>query len=235
MRKLLPAILILSLFSFSLGALELTETADETQTEARGFFRNFFWFLDMSVLFFPEKNGMGSDPMPVLPSPGAGIAYKVTNIFRLELTLDFYLTHYGYNYTLNRAVPAAIENRSARVISSLLGFQAAAYFNVNSFMTVRVYGGPAADLRIVVVAAGLNAIDMDDAKKQTNSVRNYFWSSGRWFMPVMGAGLDFAISPRFRMGIDLRIWAPFYRAWTREKAPAIEGWRFGPGIRFSFM
>ena len=225
MRKFFLVFIIFSLIALS----------PEAQEADQGFFKKINWFIDFSVLLFPENNGMGSDPMPVLPSPGAGLSYPITNIFWLELTLDFYMTHYRYNYTLDMAVPAAIENRSARVMGSFLGFHAAAYFNVNSFMTVRVYGGPAADLRIIFIAAGLNDSDKADAKKQTDSVRRYFWSQGRWFMPVIGTGLDFSVSQRFRLGIDLRVWVPIYRLWTGEKLPGIEGWRFGPGIRLSFI
>jgi len=202
---------------------------------AQSFFGKISWFAEGSVLFFPEDNGVHSDPMPVLPSPGMGASYPFTDNFRLELTLDLYWTNYGYSYVLDRAVPAAIENRSAQVIGPLLAVQAAGFFDITSFMTVRVYGGPAADLRIVFIAADLRSDDMDDASMQTDSVRNYFWSSGRWFMPVMGTGADFTINPRFKLGIDLRVWAPIYRLWTNEELPSIEGWRFGAGLRFTIL
>ena len=202
--------------------------------DAQGFFRKISWFGEASVLFFPEGNGMDSDPMPILPSPGLGAAFPVGGPMRVEVTLDFYLTHYGYSYELERAVPNAIENRSARVIGSILAVQAAAYFNVSSLLTIRAYAGPAADLRIVVMAADLGPGDEEDASRQTNSARKYFWSQGRWLLPVTGAGLDFSINERFKVGIDLRAWIPAYRLWTKENLPALEGWRFNPGIRFTF-
>ena len=233
MRKLLPfhiflAALIFGFSVFPLGAQELEESG-----ESKGFFSKISWFVNGSVLFFPEDNGMHSDPMPILPSPGAGVSYPITKILRAEATLDFYFTHYGYDYDLDRAVPLAIENRSSFVFGSLLGFHLAAYFNVKSFITVRVYGGPAADLRIVLIAEDLRSDDKDDASRQTDSVRHYFWSSGRWFMPVIGAGVDFDLNPHLKLGVDLRVWAPMYRLWTGENLPVIEGWRFGPGIRFT--
>jgi len=202
---------------------------------AQGFFSNISWFAQGSILFFPEDNGMYSDPMPILPAPGVGASYPVTDMFRIEATLDMYFTHYGYSPELDRAVPVAIENRSSFVIGSLLAFQGAAYFNINSFLRARVYGGPAADLRIILLAEDLNSGDMEDAQKQTGQVRNYFWSSGRWFMPVAGAGMDFAINERFKLGIDLRVWIPVYKLWSGENLPAIEGWRFGPGLRITIM
>lgn len=218
-RRIIPAF-----FLFVFSVLPLS---------AQGFGSKISWFMNGSVLFFPEDNGLHSDPMPVLPSLGAGISYPFTDNFRAELTLDFYTTHYGYR--LDRAVPLAIENRSARVIGSFLALQAAWYFNINSVMTIRAYGGPAADLRIVLLAAGLNeGLDpLDEIRAETDSVRDYFWSKGRWFMPVVGAGLDFALNERFKIGVDMRVWTPVYRLWTGEDLPAIEGWRFGPGIRLT--
>jgi hypothetical protein len=153
------------------------------------------------------------------------------------MTLDFYFTHYGYSDYLGRPIPNAIENRTSRVIGSLLAFQAVGNFDVTSFMTVRVFGGLAADLRIVLVAADLNEeLDpMEDIRRQTDLVREYYWSRGRWFFPVAGTGLDFPINQRFKIGIDFRTWFPMYRFLANEDLPAFEGWRFGGGLRFSFV
>lgn len=224
-KRLFARFLLLSSILISMGAVS---------AGAQGFFSGVSWFAEGSILLFPEKNGVDSDPMPILPSPGLGASLPLRNRLRLDITLDFYMTHYGYSDELGRAVPAAIENRSARVLGSLLAFQAAGYFELSPLLTLRAYGGPAADLRIVFMAAGLGPGDEEDASRQTKSARSYFWSSGRWFMPVAGAGLDFNINERFKLGIDLRCWIPAYRIWSGEDLPFIEGWRFGPGVRFTF-
>jgi hypothetical protein len=102
-----------------------------------------------------------------------------------------------------------------------------------------VYGGPAADLRIVTLAIGLNhpadfTGDIEtDAQLQTDAIRRYFWSQGRWFFPVLGAGMDFPINEKFLLGFDLRVWFPLYRLWTDKHLPAIDGWRFGAGFRIT--
>ena len=229
--KIFFAVLI---FCFMTLPLVSQENESEQQPgEPQSFSGKISWFFEASVMFFPEKNGVYSDPMPILPSPGVGVSYPFTNIFKMELTLDFYMTHYGYSGALDRAVPTAIENRSARVIGSVLGFQGAAYFDITKLLTVRAYGGLAADLRIIIMAAGLAPEDEYDASRQTGLVRKYFWSKGRWFLPVMGVGLDFSINDNTKLGIDFRVWAPLYRLWTGENLPAIEGWRFNPGIRFT--
>jgi len=203
--------------------------------EAEGTFSRMSWFVEGSLLFFPEDNGMESDPMPILPALGAGVSYPLGRRLALELTLDFYTTHYGYSHTLNRPVPLAIENRTARVMGFLLGLQLAGHFELTPRLRIRAYGGPAADLRIALIASGLNEglDDMDEIRRDTNLVRSYFWSRGRWFKPLVGVGADYTLNSGFRLGVDFRVWMPVYRLWTGENLPPVEGWRFGPGIRLT--
>ena len=193
------------------------------------------WFAHGSILFFLEDNGMESDPMPVLPSLGVGISYPVADTLRLEFTMDFYTTHYGFSHSLNRPVPVAIENRTARVMGFLMALQLSRHFDITRNATIRAFGGPAADFRAVFAASGLGGglDDMAQVRRDTDLVRSYFWSQGRWFMPVAGVGADYAVSPDIRLGLDFRVWMPAYRLWTRENLPAVEGWRFGPGIRIT--
>ena len=202
---------------------------------AQGFFSKISWFAGGSILFFPEDNGRHSGPMPVLPSPGLGFSYPITDVLKFELSYDFYTTHYGY--ALGRAVPVEVEHRTARVIGSLLGFHVARHFEVTPFMTVRAYGGPAVDLRIVFMAEDLtDGLDnISEVRKDVDSIRRYFWTKGRWLMPVIGGGVDFPLSAHFKIGLDLRIWIPMYRIWSGENLPGIEGWRFGLGIRFTIL
>ncbi|MDR2110702.1 MAG: hypothetical protein LBP32_05285 [Spirochaetaceae bacterium] len=200
---------------------------------AEGFFKSLTWSFRGSVLIFPEDNGMDSDPMPILPSFGASAAYPVFGPLSVEVSLDMYATYYGYSYKLGRAVPYALENRSSFVVGSVLGIQALYRYNITRNIVLRGYGGPAADLRIPFIADGLEGSDKEDASKQTKDVAKYFWSVGRWFMPVAGVGIDFGITPKVMIGVDFRVWFPLYRTWTKEDLPAIEGWRFGPGFRIT--
>ena len=218
-----------------LGAQEEATAGEESKGEKKSFSSRISGFVEGSVFFFPEDNGMYSDPMKVLPSLGGGVSYSFTDKIRAEFSLDLYTSHYGYSSVLNRAVPDAIENRTARVISFLLGFQATAYFNVTPSITVRAFGGPVADLRIIFLAEDLDdgLDDLAAIRDDVDDVRGYFWSRGRWFLPVIGAGVDFALNSRFKLGIDMRIWIPIYRLWSGEDLPKIEGWRFGPGIRLT--
>jgi hypothetical protein len=206
---------------------------------AQGFPGKLRWAAEASLFFFPEGNALASDPMPVLPTIGMAVALPLHRYFGVEATLDLYGTHYRYDYRLDRAVPSAIENRSAFVLGPLLGVQAGGLFPVASFLDVRVYGGLAADLRVVLIASGLNDSDKQgdpewNAATQTDSVRRYFWGKGRWLFPVAGFGADFALNEKVKLGLDARAWFPLYRLWTKEDLPGIEGWRFGVGARFSF-
>jgi hypothetical protein len=204
--------------------------------EAQSFFSRLSWSAGGSILFFPEDNGMRSDPMPILPSPGMGAAYPVYGPLWAELTLDLYFTHYGYDDTLGRAVPYAIENRSAQVWAFVLGAQAVGRFTLTPLVDLRAYGGFAADMRLVLLAEDLNeGIDKVGAiRAETDRVRNYFWGRGRWFLPLIGTGADFNLNERFKLGIDLRMWIPLYKLWTGEGFMKIDGWRFGTGLRLSF-
>ena len=204
---------------------------------AGDFSDNFSWFFSGSVLFFPEDNGVNSDPGPILPSFGLGADLPIYGPLRAEITLDVYFTHYRYDFGLDRAVPVSVENRSARVIGPVLGIPLSAWFTLTPHSHLRIYGGPAADLRIVFLAANLNEdLDpMDEIRKEVSAVKDYFWSGGRWFLPVFGAGMDFDFSPKIKLGFDTRVWFPVYKLWTNEDLPAIEGWRFGLGARISFL
>ena len=52
-------------------------------------------------------------------------------------------------------------------------------------------------------------------------------------MPVFGAGMDFPLNDKLLLGFDLRAWFPVYKLWTNDNTPAIDGWRFGAGLRIT--
>jgi hypothetical protein len=186
-----------------------------------------------SILVFPEDSGLESDPMPVLPSAGLSASYTLAGPLAAELSLDFYGSNYGYSYTLGRAVPVNPENRSAFVLGSMLGLQILGRFPLGELLRLRVYGGPAADLRLCLVAGGLEGEDRKDAAKRTGDISAYFWDKGRWFLPVLGLGLDFKLAEHIDLGLDARVWFPAYRLWAGEDLPPIDGWRFGAGFKIS--
>ncbi len=199
-----------------------------------GALEGFQWLARGGMLFLPEENGLESDPSPVLFAPGAAARLSFSELFALELSLDFYMTYYGYSAALDRAVPVAIENRSAFVIGTLVGIQAVFMFQPFEFWTIRAYAGPTIDARISLIAGGLEGADQKDAANQTDAVSSYFWSEGRWFIPAAGIGMDFAAFDNVLLGFDLRTWFPLYKLWTKEDLPGINGWRFGVGFTVTF-
>jgi len=192
-----------------------------------------------SIFYWAADNGrQGADPAPILPSVGFSAAWQFWGPLWIEFTEDLYFTNYEYNSTLGYAMACNPENRSAFVMGFLTGFQTMALFPIGKGVDVRVYGGTAADLRLVVLAFGLNHpadftgdIETRDPQLETDAIREYFWSEGRWFYPSAGVGIDFPLSERFKLGFDFRAWFPLYRAWADKELPFIDGWRFGAGFR----
>ena len=199
------------------------------------------WATRGSLFYFATGAGkQGADPAPVLPSIGFSAAWRFWGPLSLELSEDLYFTNYEYNTALGRPLPSGSENRSAFVMGFLTGIQLTGTFPIdNKGIDIRVYGGPAMDLRMVFLAFGLNhpgdfTGDIEtDAELQTDAIREYFWKKGRWLMPVLGTGMDFPLNEKFLIGFDLRAWFPVYRLWTNEDVPKIDGWRFGAGLRIT--
>jgi hypothetical protein len=205
---------------------------------ADGFSDRLTWSFRLSALMFPEDNGNRGGPMPVLPAPGAAMAYFIWGPLSAEVSLDLYFTNYKYDFDWNRALPAEIENRSAFVFGFFTGFHALARFPLGNQFVFRAYGGPDMDFRIITLALDLHTDDFSglpetDAQIQTDAVREYFWEQGRWFLPVAGVGIDYGVNEKFLAGLDFRTWFPLYRLWSGEDLPPVEGWRFGIGIRIT--
>ena len=192
------------------------------------------------LFYFAADNGVDADPPPILPSLGFSAGWQFMKFLRLELTEDIYITNYEYNAALGYPMACSPENRSAMVVGLVTGIQLTGAIPIgDKGILLRAYGGPAADIRIVLLAAGLNhpadfSGDINnDAQLQTDAIRNYFWSKARWFMPTAGFGMDFPLTEKLLLGFDLRAWFPIYKIWANDSAPALDGWRFGAGLRIT--
>jgi hypothetical protein len=212
-----------------------------TSLSANPFPENIKWAIHGSIFYWAADNGkQGADPAPILPSLGASAAWHFWDYLKLELTEDIYFKNYEWNNKLQYAMSCNPENRSALVMGFFTGLQLSSHIPFGkSGIIARVYGGPAIDIRMVFLAMGLNhPADFTDnietdARLQTNAIRKYFWSEKRWFYPVAGLGMDFPVNEKFLLGFDLRVWFPLYRQWADKELPAIDGWRFGAGIRIT--
>jgi len=207
---------------------------------ADSFWDDFEWAYNGSLFIFASDNGHGADPVPILPSAGFSAVWQFWGPLRLEFTEDVYFSNYEYNAALGYPMACKPENRSAFVMGFVTGIQLTGIFPIGGEgINLRAFGGFSADFRLVVLAFGLNHPDdfsgniETDAQLQTNAIGEYFWSKGRWLFPVLGAGMDFPLNEKFLLGFDLRVWFPFYRLWTDKELPAIDGWRFGIGLRIT--
>jgi len=198
------------------------------------------WAITGNILYFPADNGVDADPAPIIPSLGGALSLSLGSFLRIELTEDIYITNYEFNPALGYPTACNPENRSALVVGFVTAIQVTGNFPVgDKGVAIRAYTGPAADLRVVALAAGLDhpsdfTGDINtDPQLQTDAIRDYFSKDARWFMPVAGFGMDFPINEKFLLGFDLRAWIPIYKAWTDKDLPAINGWRFGAGFRIT--
>jgi len=192
-----------------------------------------------NIFVFAADNGIDSDPMPIIPSLGVSAAWRFMKYLQLELTEDIYIANYEYNLKLGYPTASSIENNYVLVIGFITGIQLTGVIPIkDKGMQIRIYGGPAADVRIVTIAAGLNhpddfSNDERNANRQADAVREYFWSEARWFLPTAGLGMDFPLTEKILLGFDLRAWFPVYKLWSSIETPAIDGWRFGVGFRIT--
>ena len=214
--------------------------AQDTETTSASTFSfsdiNYSLFAGGSIIFFPHDNGIYSDPMHILPSPGIGLRMEFSEVFSAEATLDLYFATYGYSDFLGRAVPMSWENRTAFVWGNLLSIQAVRRIDFNETLGLRIFGGLGFDLRMVFRAPDLHPLDpLEEIDRQTKLVSEYFWGGGRWFLPVVGTGLDINLNEKIRLGLDLRAWIPLYALMGDEDLSDWEGWRFGIGFRVLFL
>ncbi|MCL2440244.1 MAG: hypothetical protein FWD14_00745 [Treponema sp.] len=201
---------------------------------------NFQWAGLGGLYLFASDNVPEGPPAAIIPGVGFSASWQVHDFLRIEVTEDVYFNNYEFNAKYGYPMACSPENRSAFVIGLLTAAQVTGHFPIGSNgIAARVYGGPAIDIRIVTLAFGLNhPADFSgkietDAKMQTKEISKYFWGNGRWFLPVFGTGMDFPLSEHFLLGFDFRVWFPMYRLWTNENIPAIDGWRFGAGLRIT--
>jgi len=192
--------------------------------------------LRASILAILEDNGMEGDPSPILPSPGFSVSIPIPRVplLTFEPGIDLYSTYYGYSYVLDRAVPYAIENRSAIVIGTMLSLPVEFGFRIRGIAGFHAFAGPSVDARLCLVADGLEGSDYDDAASQTADISGYFWSEGRWVQFLMGGGFDFPFTSKTMLGVEFRLWYPAYHLWTGEDLPATENLKLALGLTLVF-
>jgi len=225
-----------------LFAVLLTFLLPLVSLNANPFLENLTWAAHGSIFYFagdnleysyktPSQEIPKADHAPITASLGISAAWKIMDFLRVEVTEDIYFKNYEYNTELNYAMTCSIENREAFVLGLLTGLQITGFIPISDNGTaLRIYAGPAIDIRLVFKAFGLHPELDNDAIEKAQEIRKYFWSDARWFYPVTGIGMDFPVSEKFLAGFDLRVWYPLYR---HEELSRMHGWRFGAGLRIT--
>jgi hypothetical protein len=201
------------------------------------------WGVRGSIIFLPQdaemRADMRYDAMPRLPALGGALSYTLAGPLALEASLDLWGTDYGYLEDEGRPVPAIPDNRVAFVLVPSLAVQVLGRFDLTGDMTLRVFAGPAADLRLSLLSYNLdrNGTDPNTGRKYPEILRDmaaYFWGGGRWLLPAAGLGFDYRIARGVMLGLDARVWFPLYRLWAGESLSPAEGWRFSLGFMANF-
>ena len=174
------------------------------------------WAVHGGIFYFAVDSGVqGADPAPIIPSLGGSISYPILDFLRADFSEDIYLANYEWNSTLGMPMPCSLDSRSAMVLGFVTGFQLTGFYPIGETGIIpRVSAGLAMDIRIIFLAFGLNHPDdytggiESNVELQTEAIRSYLWSNGRWFYPVIGVGIDYTINRKFLLGLDFRIWIP---------------------------
>lgn len=184
-----------------------------------------------SLLAIGEDNGLAGDLSPILPSPGFAVSLPLLPLLRFEPGVDGYVTYYGYSDSLDRAVPVALENRSALVYGLVLNLPIEFAFSIANVAGFHLSGGLTSDLRLVFAADGLEGDDLADAEEEAAKTASYFWGGARWLFANGAFGFDFPVAGIYTLGVEGRIWYPLYRFWTGEELPFLENLRVSIGLR----
>lgn len=221
------------------GTDENSEDGDAEDDEESSGERFRPWFsLGADLLFFVEDSSLESDPEPILPALFLGFGFPVVQAKSAALfivpSLDVYWTHYRWSEARNRPVPAAIENRDEFVVGFFTGIGAEGRLRVKKSFSLRLGLGLSADLRLVLLAEGLNDTDpIDTINKEKEKVNDYFWQGGNFLFANISLGFDFKVLENYNAGINVKAWVPFAAPERYGNDSALLGWRFGVMISFS--
>jgi hypothetical protein len=201
-------------------------------------FRPYF-SLGADLLFFIEDSSLESDPEPVLPAFFLAFGIPVVQLNSAALfivpSLDVYWTHYRWSDARARPVPAAIENRDEFVTGFFTGLGAEGQMRIAKSFLTRFSLGISADLRLVLVADGLNSdVDpVDQIKEDTKKVNDYFWEAKNLLFAHAALGFDFRALENYTVGIGVKAWMPFSVPSRYANDSPLLGWRFGVMINFA--
>jgi hypothetical protein len=185
-----------------------------------------------------ENTVIDADPNPLVFAFNfnIGVPIKGNNFFSLYVTpkLDLYWTYYIWNDDIGKPLPAAAENRNEFVLGFFTGVDAEVQMVFGKSLLLFADLGIAADMRLVMVADGLNETDpLDKIADDVKKVKNYFFSAGRPFYFHAGLGVGLRSTQKYSIAVNLNMWLPFVAPEHRTGDSALLGWRFGMGVKIT--
>lgn len=192
-----------------------------------------------SVLFFIEDKSIYSDPSPVLPALHLKFAAQFFE-FRFfsaafGVSLDIYSTHYKWGPPERpRPLPAAIENRDARVFGIPLGLILDFRFQLLRRLAIDAGFGILGDCRIVLLAEDIDESEIEEVSALRDKIKDALWNNLSWLFIQMEFGVDVTINEKTFVWVGGRMAVPLAAYQKFPDDSALYGYRFGIGIKIIY-
>lgn len=168
-----------------------------------------------------NPGGLSSAPSPIAGFAGAEYRLPLTPAIDFAPSGSLYTVQYLFDE--GRALPTENENRTAFVPSLLLDASFLYHIERNRFF-YSFGGGPAILVRYAFLESGVPATEILSGEElnagdQVKAVNGYFWGSGRWFYPMLQAGVRYKLETGWGAGLTIRAGIPVFNAWSQPKVP----------------
>lgn len=179
------------------------------------------------------ETGNASGPSPLVNSFGARIAIPFDRFLSLEPGFSFYWTDYDWiadpDTLVSRPMPVEMENlKAATVLAFPVTVPLVFTVPLSADFSVFASLGPALNARVAILAAKA------DPSTEVAKINEYFWSSGRFFMPETLLGGKFRVSDSLDAALTARALWPIANLWSGESVPFFDGIVIAAGLRLSF-
>lgn len=190
-----------------------TDTPSETSQNAfLQLFSSWKWCLAGGVQIMLNTDDYNSDPSPIVPTAAILARIPLKNNLELAPMVNMYITR--YLWANDRALPAALENRTALVPTILLDVPAVFRLNAG-----RVNFDLGAGLAFCIRVAFAESVLPDEEKSSVKSINKYLWEQGRFIYPSFRAGITLPLENGVEPGLLFRAFVPVFNFWATPKVP----------------
>lgn len=167
----------------------------------------FSFELDTSCILGIE-NRWNFDKFSSAPSPlkfeiGLGMDCSFSHFFRISPSFVFSNDYYGWNNTLNMALPAEVERRTALVFSSMVSLPFDLCVPLKN--GALVYGlGIGGYFRYGILADAVDSAYEEDVKE----INKYFYENLNWLYPFTSLGITINLSAEHKIGFFMSYYYP---------------------------